>query len=373
MVIKLRQRKKANKISLYLDYYSNGKREYEYLKLYLIPEPEKGRLTPQQKTSNKKNLELAESIRAKRHLEIQNGIHSFHDRGKLKASFINYMELLTEKRNDSDGNHGNWKSVLKHLKAYVNGDVSFEQINKKWLEGWKEYLQNNAEGKHKKRLAANSQFSYYSKVVATLKQAVKDGIIKHNPAQEVDNVKQTETQREFLTLSELKVAVQSPCDNELLKRAFIFSALTGLRWSDVVKLTWSEVQYSSETGYYLRYQQKKTGAIETLPISDDARTLLGEKGNTEAKVFEGLKYSAWNNLKLREWMMHAGIVKPITFHCARHTYATLQLTAGTDIFTVSKMLGHKSLKNTQIYAKIIDEKKREAANKINLGLDINKH
>ena len=100
MKVTLRQRKKGNKISLYLDYYNNGKREYEYLKLYLIPEPEKGKgkLTKAQNDENSKMLSLAESIRSKRHLEIQNGIYGFNDKEKLKGQFIIYMETLAEKR-----------------------------------------------------------------------------------------------------------------------------------------------------------------------------------------------------------------------------------------------------------------------------------
>jgi integrase len=369
MKITLRKREKAGKISLYLEYYNNGQREYEYLKLYLTPEPEKDRLTPKQREDNRKNLELAEAIKSKRHLEIQNGIYGFHNKEKMQGSFLKYFEQLSNKRDDSPGNLGNWKSTLKHLKAYTKGDVVFEQVGKTWLEGFKDYL-HSVKGKADRRLSPNSQFSYYSKVIAALKQAVKDGIITHNPSLQVDNIKQAETQREFLTLDELKAAVEAKCDNEFLKRAFLFSALTGLRWSDVIKLKWTEVQHSKENGYYLRYQQEKTGAIETLPISADARSLLGEKAQDNEVVFPGLKYSAWNNLKLREWMMRAGVMKPITFHCSRHTFATLQLTAGTDIFTVSKMLGHKNLKNTQIYTKIIDEKKITAANKIDLGLSV---
>ena len=153
-----------------------------------------------------------------------------------------------------------------------------------------------------------------------------------------------------------------------MKTAFIFSCLTGLRWSDINKLLWSEVQHSNDNGYYIRFRQKKTKGAETLPISEQAFGLLGERQAPEERVFKGLKYSAWHNLKLQQWMMKAGISKTITFHCARHTYATLQLTAGTDIYTVSKLLGHKELKTTQVYAKIIDEKKQEAANKIKLDL-----
>ena len=106
--------------------------------------------------------------------------------------------------------------------------------------------------------------------------------------------------------------------------------------------------------------------IRDKPISEQAFELLGERTIPDERVFVGLKYSAWHNLKLQQWVMKAGISKTITFHCARHTYATLQLTLGTDIYTVSKLLGHKDLKTTQIYAKIIDERKKEAANKIKI-------
>ena len=96
--------------------------------------------------------------------------------------------------------------------------------------------------------------------------------------------------------------------------------------------------------------------------------MLGEEKAQDERVFVGLRYSAWYNVKLLQWVMKAGITKNITFHCARHTYATLQLSLGTDIYTVSKLLGHRELKTTQIYAKVIDDKKIEAADKIKLDL-----
>lgn len=114
--------------------------------------------------------------------------------------------------------------------------------------------------------------------------------------------------------------------------------------------------------------QKKTKGQEVLPISEQAFYLLGERGEPKEKVFEGLVYSAHMNLQLSKWIMKAGIQKEITFHCFRHTYATLQLSLGTDIYTVSKMLGHRELKTTQVYAKIVDKQKQEAASKIQLNL-----
>jgi site-specific recombinase XerD len=105
-----------------------------------------------------------------------------------------------------------------------------------------------------------------------------------------------------------------------------------------------------------------------MPISEQAYSLLGERKEPTEQVFEGLTYSAHENKHLAKWVGLAGIKKDITFHCFRHTFATLQLSNGTDIYTVSKMLGHRELKTTQIYAKIIDATKRTAADKIKLEM-----
>jgi len=364
MKVKVRYRNQGGKTSIYLDYYGDGKRKTEYLKLYLNPNAK----TKADKLENAKTEELAKSICAKRQIEIQNGIHGFRDQEKQKGSFINYMDLLAKQRCDSLGNYGNWKSMIKHLKAFCKHDVSFMDVDRKFIQDFKEFLDKKAIAHGNQKLSQNSKLSYFNKLLAGLKAAVRDGIIPINPAAGVEGFKQGDTEREFLTLDELQAAVNAECEIPLLKTAFIFSCLTGLRWSDIQKLVWSEVQHSNENGYYIRFKQKKTKGAETLPIPDQAYELMGEPGDRDEKVFKGLKYSAWHNLKLQPWMTRAGISKKITFHCARHTYATLQLTLGTDIFTVSKMLGHKDLKTTQVYAKVIDDKKREAATKIKLTL-----
>lgn len=362
MKVTLRQREKSGNISLYLDYYHKGKRKYEYLRMYLIPKTR----TPLERESNRKTLQLAENIRAKRQLELQNGTYGFTDNDKMNGSFITYFEVLAEKRRDSDGNYGNWISALKHFKKFSKANVKFSDIDNEWLEDLKYYFVHEAITKQNQRLSKNSCVSYYNKIQATLKQAVKDGIIAKNPTQTVDGIKEAESKREFLTLQELHEIIKVDCEVPVLKRAFIFSCLTGLRFSDIEKLTWSEIQHSQEIGYYIRFKQKKTKGQETLPISDDAVNILGERLAGGDKVFTDLIYSDYNNHKLREWMIRAGIEKDITFHCARHTYATLQLTLGTDIYTVSKLLGHKSLRTTEVYAKIIDQKKIDAANLIKL-------
>ena len=182
------------------------------------------------------------------------------------------------------------------------------------------------------------------------------------------NIQELESRREFLTTEELNILAATPCDNPIIKRAALFSALTGLRHCDIQKLKWSEVQKINDT-YRLNFTQKKTKGVEYMPMSEQAYKLCGERKDPNLLVFAGLPAPSWISKPLKRWIVAAGITRKITFHCFRHTYATLQLAHGTDIYTVSKMLGHTNVKTTQIYAKVIDEKKEKAANAIQIDLD----
>jgi integrase len=371
MKVHLRKRKqsKDGSISLFLEVYkgtttsSEGKvknlRDYEYLNLYLIDNAK----TPIDKQHNKDTLQLAESIKSKRELEIKNGLYGFTNDFKQSANFIDYFKDQTEKRLLSDGNYGNWDSTLKHLIKFAGTKVSFREIDQTFCENFRDYLKNTAKKPNKQPLSSSSVSSYFNKFRACLKEAVKKKIILSNPATDVTNPKVIENIRQHLTFDELKAIVKADCRYEILKRAFIFSCLTGLRWSDINNLKWSEVQKTNE-GWRIIFHQQKTKGLQYLDLSDQARGYLGQSGSPDEKVFTGLKYSSYMNVELSKWMMRAGITKDITFHCGRHTFAVLQLTLGTEIFTLSKLLGHSELKTTQIYAKIIDEKKREAVNKI---------
>ncbi|MEH6746467.1 MAG: site-specific integrase [Maribacter arcticus] len=371
MKVHLRKRKqtKSGSISLFLEIYKgttttpDGKvknlRDYEYLNLYLIEKPK----SPIDKQNNKDTLQLAESIKAKRELEIKNGLYGFANEFKQSTNFIDYFKDLTEKRLQSKGNYGNWNSALKHLIKFAGTKVSFKEIDENFCENFKSYLTDTAKKTSGQPLSSSSVSSYFNKFRACLKEAVKKKIILSNPAIDVSNPKVIENIREYLTLDELKAIVKVDCRYEVLKRAFLFSCLTGLRWSDINNLKWSELQNTNE-GYRITFHQQKTKGLQYLDISEQARGYLGEEGNPNDRIFIGLKYSSYMNVELSKWMMRSGITKDITFHCARHTFAVLQLTLGTEIFTLSKLLGHSELKTTQIYAKIIDEKKREAVNKI---------
>ncbi len=371
MKVHLRQRKqtKSGSISLFLEIYKGttttpeGKvknlRDYEYLNLYLIDKPK----TPLDRQSNKDTLQLAKSIKAKRELEIKNGLYGFANEFKQNTNFIDYFIEQMEKRKQSDGNYGIWDSTLKHIIKFAGTKISFKEIDQTFCENFRDYLKDTAIKPNGQPLASSSVASYFSKFRACLKEAVKKKIIVSNPAIDVNNPRIIENVREYLTLEEIKEIVKAECRYDVLKRAFIFSCLTGLRWSDINNLKWSEIQKTTD-GYRVTFHQQKTKGLQYLDLSEQARGYLGEAGNPDDRVFTGLKYSSYVNVELTKWMMRAGITKNITFHCARHTFAVLQLSLGTEIFTLSKLLGHSELKTTQIYAKIIDEKKREAVNKI---------
>lgn len=371
MKVHLRERfqKKGKRISLYLEYYKGSRksdegkilpiREYEHLGIYLHIKPS----TPLQKQENKQNLELAKNIKSKREIDIKNNEFGFLTNTKLNSNFLQYFNKLTEDRLSSIGNYGNWDSTLKHLNQYTNKRVLFKDIDESFCEGFKDYLTNKVKKNNGESLSSSSVSSYFNKFRASLKQAVKDKIILYNPSVDVKIPKVKEKEREYLSIEELKQLEKVECRYEVLKRAFLFSCLTGLRWSDIHKLKWKEVHFTNKIGR-VHYYQQKTKNLEYLDISEEALSYLGEKSNDENKPFEGLKYSSYFNVALTQWMLKAGITKHITFHCARHTHATLLLTNGVDIYTVSKLLGHKEIKTTQIYARIIDEKKKEAVNKI---------
>lgn len=369
MKIFLRQRKQTSKgtISLYLEIYKgttqtpDGKtkpiREYEYLNLYLIDKP----TNPIHRQQNKENLKLAESIKAKRELEIKNGNYGFTNEFKKQTNFIEYFKNLVSKK-ETKGNLGNWYSTQIHLENFAGSNVTFKDIDLQFAERFKDFL-NKAKKKDGKPLSNNSKASYFAKFRACLNEAVKEKIIYGNPAVETGNFKTTETQREYLTLDEVRKLAQTECRYDVLKRAFLFSCLTGLRWSDIQNLVWNDVQ-KINNNWRVHFKQQKTKGQQYLDINQQAKDLMLEVGKPDERVFVGLQYSDYFNVALQMWVLKAGITKYITFHCARHTFAVLQLTLGTEIYTLSKMLGHSELKTTQIYAKIVDEKIFEAVNKI---------
>lgn len=369
--ITLRQRTlPSGRTTLYLDIICNGQRKVESLKLFLIPETSRA-----DKQKNKETLKLAEAIRAKRVVEVQNKEFGFKSDYAEETNFYDYYVAITEKRlgSDSRGNWGNWRSCLKHLEKYDPNlkKRTFADIDQEWVQGFRDYLDKEAcawSCDYRQRikdhpLSKNSKLSYFNKLRACMNQAVEERIIRKNPALGVERFKEEEGTRMYLTIDEVKTLAQTECEYPNIKRAFLFSCLTGLRRSDVLRLTWGDIHKQDD---YTRiiFTQKKTGGLEYLDISAQAAELLGERGKPNENVFTDIHSPSCTNEAIKRWVLRAGIQKEITFHCARHTFAVMMLDLGTDIYTVSKLLGHRELSTTQRYAKVLDKNKQAAVSKI---------
>lgn len=354
--VTLRERKiKGGRKALYLDIYAGGKRRYEYLRLYLIPEE-----SYTARMQNKDTMRIAEAVRAKRLVELMNGAFGF--RKSFNTADEGLYAFLEEVPQDNV-----LQSLKSHLRRYQSEDIPLSDIDIRWVDGFKRYLDNTAlcevrslkEKKNPKKLKDKTKDNYLRKLRACLNRAVRAGIIDESPMKGMRLGKTEESLMTYLTLDEVRKLARTECKDCILKRAFLFSCLTGLRISDVRKLVWREV--TEEGGYTrLTFRQKKTKGLEYTDISGEAVRYMGERGADSELVFGGLKYGSETSTDLREWALRAGITKPITYHTSRHTYAVMMLELGADIYTLSKLLGHKSIATTQVYAKVTDRKKQQA-------------
>ena len=363
--IRLRSKKLANgNLSLYLDFYRDGKREYEFLKLYLVPEKTKA-----DKILNDETLRTANAIKAQKIVALQNEEHGFTVSNKSKVRFIDFMVTQAESYEEK-GSYAYAQSVrnsIYHLRKYKGDAITLRQVDKAYLLGYIDFL-NTTGGKYNKSLSDAAKALYFDVVVIALNKAVKDEIITTNPAHKINykyRPQQGEATKQYLTFDEVKALIATPCKYEVLKQAFLFACFCGLRYSDIKGLEWGKIQEVKKGEMQVEINQKKTGEPLYLPLSPNALQWLPERGLSKDsdKVF-ALPHVSTVEKFLPIWAKDAGINKHITFHVSRHTNATLMLTFGADIYTVSKLLGHTNVKTTQIYAKIVDENKRKAVNLI---------
>ena len=336
MSVKLRARTlRDGRQSLYLDIYHDGHRSYDYLNLYLTKDNKGGK--------NKETKQLAERLRAKRELELNQNEHGVAVENHRKTSFVAYFEAQGKKRKAATGK--SWQCALNDLKAYAAGHgETFAHITPKWLQGLQAFLLD--------RLAQNTAYLPYNMVKTALTQAVRDEIITASPATRLKGISHKESHRSYLDREELEKLAAEPCRNPEVKRAFLFSCMTGLCLSDVRALRWRNI-----TSERIEFTQKKTDEVQYLDLSDAIRAVLDSRGEPHEPLFQLPSTVTIANI-LKQWCAAAKIDKHVTFHVARHTFATLLLTLGGDIYTVSKLLGHTSLAHTQVYAKIVDAKKR---------------
>lgn len=187
---------------------------------------------------------------------------------RLQQNFIEYFKRTTTKRhaNSSQSIQVNWQRTHKFLKQFVGDTLLFSQINTRFAEEFKHYLLSAPCGGNRKGIISqNTAATYFSIFKAALKQAFIDGYLTADLSAKIKSIPRQESRREFLTTEELNKLVTTHCDIDVLKRAALFSALTGLRHSDIRKLKWAEIQKDGEN-YRLNFTQQKTRGVEYMPM-----------------------------------------------------------------------------------------------------------
>jgi integrase len=313
-----------------------------------------------EKMFNAQMMQKAEAIRCRVFDDVINERYDFFSQRQLSRSFLDYLKAEGQKKGYMMAN------LYKHFDRFTGGKCSFGEINVFLCEKFKVYITTVHGAKKNTAISSVTASHYWSLFRSVLRQTYKDGLIRENVDIYLCPMKFRGKVKDTLNIQELRILYRTPCNFEVLKRAALFSCLTGLRKSDIVNLTWNNVREYNDGGKYIEFVSQKTKSLNIVPISEEAYNLLPAKEEGKERVFWAFKRN-FAYYALQEWIKRTGITKHITFHCFRHTYASLLVEMGTDVYTVQSLLDHKDVKTTQIYARHSDVRKREAAQRIVLN------
>ena len=365
--VKLRMRDRRNGTkSLFLDFWP-GYRDPETMELirrrslgmYIYADP----ANKQQKLYNDKILAKAEAIRCKVYIDVLDEKYDFFNRDRLKEDFLGYF------RNMVNRNYVKCDAAYKHFEKFSKGKCTFEMLDVLYCNKYMEYLLDtkvSSRGGHviKKSISRNTASAYWNVFKQVLTKAYRERRLTDDLASLLENISCTTPVKQSLTLEEVRRMYATECSIPVVRKAALFSCLTGLRISDILRLKWENIRSYADGGYYLDFICVKTKCQTQVPIGDDAYALIHPKTN-RTYIFQGFKRTMTYGV-MQSWLKECGIEKHITFHCFRHTYASLQLELATDIYTVQHLLNHKNVSTTQIYASHANPKTREAAGRITL-------
>lgn len=350
--------------SYYLDIYKDGQRKYEFLKLYLVPATNEAA-----KIQNANTEQAAKAIRNQRELEIIQGKGGLAPVSNSKLLLLDWMEEYRKMKlatGQSNERALSVDKVITHLKAYAGEKTKLSAVDSDFCKGFVAYLGNATSGKHTqnpKPLASSTANAYFQLFTSALNEAVRQKKIAANPVlylsrEDKKPIKAEKSNRTFLTIEEVKQLATTDFKNESIKQAFLFACFTGLRISDIRNLTWGNI-VERNGSFFVTITMQKTREPLTIKLNKQAAKWLPKK-NVTKEVFDLPVYNAIINDNLKRWAKKAGIEKSLCFHMSRHTFATMELTLGADLYVVSKLLGHNDVSVTQIYADIINKKREEA-------------
>ena len=331
--------------ALHLDYRKNGKRIREFLRLYLVPQRNSA-----DKDRNEETIRIATEIKNRRIRELDSEEYGIKI-NSLKTNVIasDYISMKAEKMN-VNSRHGNM-AVANDINAISEG-ITLAEIGRSFFQRYADYI-------IQKGNSTNSIRQKLGILRARLHNAMKEGLIESLPDISGIAPKQVKSEIDYLTIDELRamLATEAP---ENIKMPFLFCCFTGLRISDVKKLKWSDIDNN-----VIKIRMQKTKEFVRVPLSENAKKFLPDR-KSDGQIFNLPINQTFIESKLRRWANDAGVKKNLHFHVSRHTFATLALSSGADIYTVSKLLGHANVTTTQVYATVLDEGRKKAVDSIPL-------
>jgi integrase len=350
--------------SIRLEIYLNGKRTYERIpNLFIIPEDSDAAIK-----KNKVTLNKAEKIRKQRQKEINQSkidvVEAQTDTGKILLSewIAKFTEIQKARgiRSTQD-----LTRIARYIRLYGK-DIPLVDVDKAYCLGFIDYLRSEYTMPNGEHLSSKSCFNILGNFSTAMNVAIQEGYISVNPVTLIpssDKFKPLEHIREYLTIEEVQKLINTPCEHPEVKQAFLFACNCGLRYGDIESLTWNDINKDGEH-WTVATKISKTQRIVHIPLPLQAIKWMPKKSPNSDKVFPTLRYDNVQKY-IPIWAEKAGITnKTVTFYVSRHTYATMLLTLGADLYTVSKLLGHTSIRHTQRYAKIVNKKKDDAISKL---------
>lgn len=353
MRVNLRQRQLpvSGHKSLFLEIADRGTRRREALGLLLVGDRIQDKIT----------LDRAKAIRAQRENDMLNQkFGSATDPRPASPLLADYV--IQMQRNAGAAMKASMRAALTYFEESVGKNRTLASITRPDLQHFRDDLLGT------KDIGPRTCAIYLARIRSIFAAAVRDGIILSSPALGI-SVKVEETLPTFLTLDELRTIDRTECSHPNIKAGFLFSAFTGLRFSDTTALTWDQIASDGKT---MTIRVKKTATPITLPLSGQAQSILNkQRGTGPGLVRLQPKNSVFHlpaislcNVVLKKLGEAAGIPKNITTHVARHSFATMLLSSGVDVRVIQTLMVHSSLRSTLRYASVIDSAKDEAVRRL---------
>jgi integrase len=359
--------------SIRFEIYLFGKRTYERIPdLFIIPEVDEAAIKKNRATLNKVEVmrrhrqaeinKVQAEAKAKADKQAQEQISDYNNM-TISEWLVHYKGIQIARGARSIGDF----DKIARLISLYDGNTPLKKVDKNYCLGFIEFLRYKYTTRTGGHLNQNSCFNRLNDLSTALNVAIQEGIIDVNPISLIpssEKFKPIEHMREYLTIDELKRLIATPCKHTIIKQAFLFACNCGLRLGDIMSLKWADIR-KEEDQWKVATRMAKTQRIIHIPLPLEALKWLPKRTKDNDRVFPNLSHGTISN-QIHTWAKDAGITnKNVTFHVSRHTYATMLLTAGADLYTVSELLGHTSIRNTQRYAKIVNSLKDDAISKIN--------